>query len=53
MPKYLNSNTNDVVEYDQPNPRLERLDNWSRIDEPKPGPKPEPEAKPASRRRKS
>lgn len=57
MPKYRNANTDDVVEYDQPNPRLEALDNWSRVDEPKhaakPEPEPEPDAKPAPRRRKS
>ncbi|MFF9199964.1 hypothetical protein ACF09L_32635 [Streptomyces sp. NPDC014779] len=37
MPKYQNSNTGDVVEYDEPRPRLEALENWTRLD-PEPGP---------------
>ena len=32
MPKYENSNTGDVVEYEQPSPRLEALPNWTRLD---------------------
>lgn len=38
MPKYKNSNTGDVVEYQHPSPRLEMLPNWTRLDEDQPGP---------------
>lgn len=43
--RYRNANTNDEVEYPQPNARLEMLPNWSRIaspDEPEPEKSPEP-----------
>lgn len=40
MPKYRNDNTGDIVEYDEPDPRLEALPNWQRIDEPEPKPAP-------------
>lgn len=41
---YRNKNTEQVVQQDEPNWRLEQLDNWERIvgDEPTP-PEPEPE----------
>jgi hypothetical protein len=32
MPKYQNSNTGDIVEYNRPSPRLEMLPNWTRLD---------------------
>lgn len=32
MPKYENSNTKDIVEYERPNARLEMLPNWKRLD---------------------
>jgi len=36
MARYRNRNTGDVVEYDEPNARLEALDNWERLDRPEP-----------------
>ncbi|MFE6103189.1 hypothetical protein ACFVQ4_24975 [Streptomyces laurentii] len=48
MPQYRNKNTGDVVEYEQPSPRLEALENWTRL-----APEPEqpisPPADPAER----
>lgn len=53
MPKYRNANTDDVVEYDEPNSRLEALPNWQRIDEPKPEPRPADPPAPPRRARRS
>lgn len=51
MPKYKNSNTGDVVDYEHPNARLEMLPNWRRIDgtEPEPEKPQEPPAAPVER----
>lgn len=58
MPRYQNENTDQIVEYDEPDPRLEALDNWHRLDD-DPTPKPDAPApakapaKPAPRRTRS
>ncbi|WP_282698229.1 hypothetical protein [Streptomyces sp. CC208A] len=48
MPQYRNENTSDVVEYEQPSPRLEMLPNWTRLD-PVPEQPPAPPADPTER----
>ncbi|MFC7880483.1 hypothetical protein ACFUVV_01145 [Streptomyces sp. NPDC057376] len=49
MPTYKNSNTGDIVEYEQPSPRLEMLPNWHRLDGAEPEEPQEPPAEPVER----